>query len=640
MTSLPRTIPAFFESCVEKHSVNVLILEHKDGGYKPSTYRDIQALVHAFSAGLLNLGLEKGDRVGLISEGRSEWVIAELGVLFAGGVSVPLSVKIEELPDLKFRLAHSGCRMVIVSGNQVHKILKIRKDLPDLETVILLDETGLLAADEIAFVRLISQGESYLKNHQKKWEERWQSVQPSDYATISYTSGTTADPKGIILTHANYTSNVEQSNRHLPLPSHYRTLLILPWDHAFAHTAGVYLFMSIGAGFASVQGGKTAMETLRNIPNNMKDIRPNFLLSVPALAKNFRKNIEKGISDKGSMIKKLFDMSLEIAYKHYGNGWNGGKKISKPLHPVYRLCDVLIFRKIRQSFGGRLEFFIGGAAVLDTELQQFFNAIGIPMFQGYGLTEASPVISTNTPDAHKFGSSGRILPGVEVKIRDEQGRELPVGEKGEVTVRGENVMVGYWKNERATNEVLKNEWLHTGDIGYIDSDGFLFVLGREKSVLISHDGEKYSPEGIEEAILAHSPYIDQIMLYNNQSPYTIALIVPAREALLTAIRDKHLDCGSAEGQEYALGVLQSELNRYREFNKTHGMFPERWLPSAAVVVGEAFTEQNRMLNSTLKMVRGRITEFYKTRIDYAFTVEGKDIMNHQNRMIVKRLEEA
>jgi len=639
MTSLPRTIPAFFESCVAQYSSNVMMLEYKSGSFQPSTYRDIQTFVHHCSAGFQNLGLESGDRVGLISEGRSEWVIAELGVLYAGGVSVPLSVKIEELPDLKFRLAHSGCRMVIVSGSQVHKIMKIRKDLPDLETVILLDQNGPLAPDEIAFTSLLSQGEQYLKTHRRTWKERWTSVQPSDNATISYTSGTTADPKGIILMHSNYTSNVEQCNHHLPLPSYYRTLLILPWDHAFAHTAGVYLFMSIGAAFASVQPGKTAMETLRNIPANLKEIRPHFLLSVPALAKNFRKNIEKGISDKGRLIKKLFDTALDVAYSHFGDGWNGGENLNKPFHPIYRLCDVLIFRKIRQSFGGRLEFFIGGAAVLDTELQQFFYAIGIPMYQGYGLTEAAPVISTNTPMAHKFGSSGRILPGVEVRICDDDGRELRPGEKGEIIVRGENVMAGYWENERATNEVLRNGWLHTGDIGYVDGDGFLFVLGREKSVLISHDGEKYSPEGIEEAILAHSPFIDQIMLYNNQSPYTSALIVPSREALLTAIREKRLSCESAEGQEFALGLLQAELNRYRDFNKTHGMFPERWLPSAAVVVGESFTEQNRMLNSTLKMVRGRITEFYKSRIDYAFSVEGKDILNHQNRMIIKRLEE-
>lgn len=640
MITLPRTIPSFFEACVEQFSSNPLIFERKEHAFRPVTYSELRTLVHRCAAGLINLGLEKGDRVGLISEGRSEWVIAELGVLFAGAVSVPLSVKIEELPDLKFRLAHSGCRAVMVSGNQVHKILKIRKDLPDLETVILFDRNGTPTPDELAWNDLLSSGERYLRSHPRTFEERWRSVLPSDFATISYTSGTTADPKGIILTHANYTANVEQCNKHLPLPSSYRTLLILPWDHAFAHTAGVYLFMSIGAAFAPVQAGKTAMETIRNIPANLKEIRPHFLLSVPALAKNFRKNIEKGVAEKGPVIRKLFERALEIAERHYGDGWNDGKPAGKPVHPVYRLCDMLIFRKIRQSFGGRLEFFIGGAAVLDTELQQFFNALGIPMYQGYGLTEASPVISTNTPKAHKFGSSGRILPGIDLRIVDDRDTSLPTGQKGEITIKGENVMAGYWKNERATGEVLKDGWLHTGDIGYVDKDGFLFVLGREKSVLISHDGEKYSPEGIEEAILAHSPFVDQIMLYNSQSAYTICLLVPAREALLASLKQQRLSCQSPDGQERALGILQSELNRYREFNKTHGMFPERWLPSAVVVVGEAFTEQNRMLNSTLKMVRGRITEFYKTRIEYALTVEGKDILNHQNKMIIRRLEES
>ncbi|HEX9614708.1 MAG TPA: AMP-binding protein, partial [Bacteroidota bacterium] len=252
MTTFPRTIPAFFESCVEHFSSHDMYLERKDGAYRPTTYRQMQTLVHRCAAGLLSLGLEKGDRVALISEGRNDWAAAELGVLFAGGVSVPLSVKIEELPDLKFRLSHSGCRMVFVSGNQVHKIMKIRKDLPDLEKVILLDQNGQLAEDEVSFQMVLPRGAQFLENHHRTFEERWRAILPDDYATISYTSGTTADPKGIILTHRNYTSNVEQCNNHLALPSYYTTLLVLPWDHAFAHTAGVYLFMGIGASIASV----------------------------------------------------------------------------------------------------------------------------------------------------------------------------------------------------------------------------------------------------------------------------------------------------------------------------------------------------------------------------------------------------
>ena len=641
MTTLaPRTIPRLFEDSVQRFSKSIMMWEKKEGSYKGSTYREIQESVHRCAAGLLTLGIKRGDRIGLISEGRNDWVIAELGMLYIGAVNVPLSVKLEERSDLKFRLAHSGCRMVVVSGAQVHKVMKIRNDLPDLGKVILLDPQGTLAEDEIGFQDLLERGKDYLRSHREELERTWQSIQEHDPATISYTSGTTADPKGIILTHRNYVVNVKQCSTHLPQPEWYCSLLILPWDHSFAHTAGVYLLMSIGAGMASVQAGKTAMETLRNIPVNIKEVRPTFLLAVPALAKNFRKNIEKGIAEKGKLIEKLFKKGLEIAYAHYGDGWNGGKPVGKPGQALYRLCDALIFKKIRASFGGRLNYFIGGAAYLDIELQQFFNAIGVPMYQGYGLTEAAPVISANTPAKHKFGSSGPILPDLQVKICDERGNSLPVGQKGEIVVKGENVMAGYWQNERATRETLRDDWLHTGDLGYIDQDGFLFVLGREKSLLISHDGEKYSPEGIEETIVAHSPFIDQVMLYNDHSPYTVALIVPSKEALLAWLKSKKITCHTDEGQEAALRLLQSEIDGYRAGNKNAGLFPDRWLPSAVCVLGEGFTEQNRMLNSTLKVVRTRVAEFYRNRIDFAFTAEGKNICNHQNKTIIKRLEEG
>lgn len=639
-SSQPRTIPRLFENCVEKFSQKVMMWEKRDASYKGATYREIQESVHQCAAGLISLGVEKGDRIGLISEGRNDWVIAELGLLFAGAISVPLSVKLEERSDLKFRLAHSGCRMVVVSGAQAHKVIKMRVDLPDLEKVILLDPQGTLAVDEIGFPELLARGKEYLRRHRSDFEKGWQSVQEDDPATISYTSGTTADPKGVTLTHRNYTVNAKQCSTHLPQPDWYCSLIIIPWDHSFGHTAGIYLLMSIGASMAAVQIGKTPMETLRNIPTNIKEIRPTFLLSVPALAKNFRKNIEKGIGEKGKLVWNLFRKGLEIGYAHYGDGYNGGKDVGKPKHPLYALCDALIFKKIRASFGGRLDYFIGGAAHLDIELQQFFSAIGIPMYQGYGLSEAAPVVSANTPAKHKFGSSGTVLPGVEVKICDERGKALPVCQKGEIVVRGENVMAGYWNNKRATRETIRDGWLHTGDIGYLDADGFLFVLGREKSVLIGHDGEKYSPEGIEETIVAHSPFIEQAMLYNNQSAYTVGFIVPNKDAIVAYLEHRHLSCQTDEGQVAALRLLQSEIDRYREGNKSAGLFPERWLPAAIAVLGEGFTEQNRMMNSTMKIVRGRIAEFYKNRIDYALTPEGKDVCNYQNKNIVKRFEEG
>ena len=589
-------------------------------------------------SGLIHLGINKGDRLALISEGRNDWVVSELGILFTGAINVPLSVKIDELSDLKFRLAHSGCRAVIVSGAQAQKIRAIKNDLPELEKIILLDG-GPQAEEEMTFQKLLDAGRNYLIENKAEFETRWTSIGENDPANICYTSGTTADPKGIILTHRNYTANVEQASTLLQIPERYCSLLILPWDHAFAHTAGIYTLMYNGASMASVKLGKTPVETLKNIPMNIKETRPTFLLSVPSLAKNFRKNIEKGIREKGEGIEKLFNKALQLAYAYNGIGWDRGKNATLAEKLQLKLYDVLIFRKIRKNFGGRLDFFIGGGALLDIELQRFFYAIGIPMFQGYGLTEAAPVISANVPRKHKLGSSGYIVPNLAVKVCDEKGNELPLGQRGEIVVKGENVMAGYWKNDKATHSAIYDGWLFTGDLGYVDKDGFLYVLGRAKSLLISHDGEKYSPEGIEEALVGNSQFIDQVMLHNNQSIYTVALVVPNKDNMLKYFNNQHLSPWDSIAQDKVLKMIESEIAEYKIGGKYTGEFPERWLPAAIAVLGEGFTEQNHFLNSTLKMVRGRITEFYNDRIEFLFTAEGKDICNHQNRMIMKRMVE-
>ncbi len=633
-----RTLPLLLEESAKQFPDNILMWENDGAGYKGTTYLKIREEVYSLAAGLMSIGFEKGDRAALICEGRNLWVISELAILYCGGINVPISVKIDELNDLKFRLAHSECKMVFVSQGQAHKIRKIKNDLPELEKVILLDVMPEKEDDEFFADELRALGRQYLKVNMGDFEKRWKSVAENDYANICYTSGTTADPKGIILTHRNYTANIEQSSALLPIPVSYNSLLILPWDHAFAHTAGIYTLMKNGASMASIQQGKTALETLKNIPQNIKDIRPTFLLSVPALAKNFRKNIEKGIRDKGVKIEKLFNTALKVAYDYNGKGCDKGKGIKKIKKPLYLLYDKLIFSKIRESFGGRLEFFIGGGALLDIELQRFFYAIGIPMFQGYGLTEAAPVISANVPASHKLGSSGKIVPNLQTKICDEKGNELKTGEKGEIVVKGENVMVGYWKNDKATDEALRDGWLYTGDLGYLDEDGFLYVLGRNKSLLIASDGEKYSPEGIEEALTEKSLFIDQVMLFNNQSPYTVTLLVPNKEAVLRYLKSKSLSVHENEGQKAALELFENEINKFKEGGEFEGMFPSRWLPSAVAVLGEGFTEQNKFLNSTLKMVRGKISEYYKPRLDYLFTAEAKNISNHQNMVIISRME--
>jgi long-chain acyl-CoA synthetase len=632
-----QTIIELFEESVKKYGNNPLMLEKKHDKYISTTYTEIRQAVLEFAAGLINIGVEKGDRIALLSEGRNDWVISELAVLYAGAINIPLSVKLGDASEIRFRLAHSGSKFIIISGGQAHKIKDLKNELPELEKVILLDDHKDLDPMDILYLDVRQNGRKLLETEPSRCYESWNSITGDDYANICYTSGTTADPKGIILSHRNYTANVEQARSLMDVPEWYTTLLILPWDHAFAHTAGIYTLIASGASMASIQAGKTPLETLKNIPQNIREIKPVFLLSVPALAKNFRKNIEAGVRQKGKVPRYIFSAGLRTAYGYNGTGWNKGRGFRMFLKPLVAFFDAIIFRKIRDNFGGRLKFFIGGGALLDIELQRFFYALGIPMFQGYGLSEASPIISSNSETRHKLGSSGYLVSDLELMICDDNKKELPTGEKGEIVVRGENVMKGYWKNKEATESTIIDGWLYTGDMGYMDKDGFLYVLGRFKSLLISDDGEKYSPEGIEEAITEQSQYIDQCMLYNNQNPYTIALVVPNREALKRWLKEKNMKPDTVEGQDAVLRLIEMELNEYRTGRRFERMFPQRWLPASTGVLEEGFSESNQLLNSTMKIVRGKITERYKDRIDYLYTMESKDICNTPNREAINKM---
>ncbi|MBR6813434.1 MAG: AMP-binding protein, partial [Tidjanibacter sp.] len=527
-----RTLIDLFEGSVAKYGDNVCMWEKTDpkGKFEPTTYKEVKEIVLKVGGGLASLGIKPKTTVSILSEGRNHWIFSELGLLYAGAISVPLSIKLEESNDLLFRLQHADVELIFVSKQQLPKIRKIREQLPALKHIVVLDNIEL-EEGEMTFDALTALGEEYLKENREAFLEIGKNIQNDDYATITYTSGTTADPKGVILTHRNYTANVEQSLSCIEIPSTYRTLIILPLDHCFAHVVGFYIMIERGASFGCTQVGRTPMETLKNIPINIKELEPDFLLSVPAIAKNFRKNIENGIRAKGATTEKLFKFALKVSYAYNKDGYTKGSGFSFMLKPLVWLFDKILYAKIRENFGRNLKFFIGGGALLDSELQRFFYAIGIPMFQGYGLSEATPVISTNTPKKHRFGSSGILVSPMELRIKDSEGVDQPLGVQGEIVIKGENVMAGYWKNPTASAETVRDGWLYTGDMGYMGKDGLLYVLGRFKSLLISSDGEKYSPEGMEENFVGQSPYIDNVILYNNQNPYTVMLVVPAKDAV-------------------------------------------------------------------------------------------------------------
>ncbi|MBE6243126.1 MAG: long-chain fatty acid--CoA ligase [Bacteroidales bacterium] len=627
------TIIDFVEKYVAKFSKNPFLWEKNldTNKWEPTTYEETLAKAKRIAAGLMALGVQKGEKVSYLSEGRDMWVIGELGVLYAGAVNVPLSIKLGETNDLVFRVKHSDSKYVITSKFQLPKIRKVLPECPMVEKVIIFDRIDDMKENEMYIGDIIEMGDKFLAEHEDMFIQRYKSIEPDDYANISYTSGTTADPKGILLTHRNYTANVEQAHSVIGVGPEDRMLIILPLDHCFAHVAGFYTMMSYGASLGMVPSGKSGKEALRNISPSIQELKPSVMLSVPTLAKSFKKNIETTIAKKGKTIEKLYNFALKNAIAYNKEGYNKGTQFVDIFRkPLMLLFDKLIFKAVRQGLGGNMKFFVGGGALLDIDLQRYYYAIGIPMYQGYGLSEATPIISANSPARHIFGSSGKIVQPMEIKILDADGIEQPFGSKGEICIKGENVMAGYWKNPKSTADTIVDGWLHTGDMGYMRDAEMLYVVGRFKSLLIAADGEKYSPEGIEENLVESSKYIDGALLHNSQDPYTIALITPNKEALKAYAKELGLDPETKEAKVKMLELLQDEVNMYRKGGRNFGAFPERWLPAAVCVLPEPWTEQNHFLNSSMKVVRGRVEEAYKANMEYAYTPEGKNIVNDIN----------
>ncbi len=625
-----KSLVQFFEENVDRFKDNPYMWEKKDGAYSPTSYSELRDQVYQFAAGLISLGIKKGDRLTLLAEGRTAWVVAEMSMFYLSAIDVPISIQLNEPADLSFRIKHSQSRMVIVSGSQLRKIDAIKKELPDLETVILMDPKESYKEDEVYMGDVMEDGKKLLDKDFDAVKKVFDSVSPDDVANICYTSGTTADPKGIMLSQRNYTANTEQALSILTVPEHFKMFLFLPWDHSFAHTCGLFTIMGVGASIAALEMGKNAIETTKNIGKNIKELKPDMMFSVPTISKNFRNNIESGVRAKGKLTWSLFQAGLNIAYRYNGIALDKGKGMRAFLKPLYALFDAVIFKKVRDGLGGNMQYFFGGGALLDIELQRFFYAIGIPIYQGYGLTEASPIISANGEKAYKMGSSGLIPENLEIRICDDEGSELPLGGKGEIVIKGENVMKGYWRNEQATAETIKDGWLFTGDMGYMDPDGFLYVLGRYKSLLIADDGEKYSPEGIEESFTDQSEYINQALLHNNQDPYTVALVHPDPAALKRFLNEKGLSPESNEAVEACLTLVDNEVREYRRNGKYGDMFPQRWIPANIGVLAEGFTLENKLMNPTYKVVRPKVEEHYSELFDFLYTPESKAAINPRN----------
>ncbi len=642
---MKKTVIQMLKKAAAKYKDSPYLTEKTNEGWKSKTFAQVQESTDILAAGLLTFSFQKNDKFAILAEGRTSWVEMEFSVLKIGGISVPLSIKL--LPEeVLFRLNHSESKAIILSKNTIDKIFPIWNKIEtknfkiiylddDIENLKSLFQKNNIEFEKnvILFSNLFETGKLNLEKLSQQLILIESQITENGIVTISYTSGTTGNPKGIMLSHLNYFSNSNDALTSFRLPEFYKLLIILPIDHSFAHTVGTYIALlhATQIYFVDARGGNLNM--LKNIPANLREISPDFLLTVPAITGSFMKKIVDTIDDKGGFVKWLFHSGMKSGMKINNDGFRKADFLTKLIHfPIYKFANALIFKKVRKIFGENLKFCVGGGALLDIKQQRFFYTLGVPVLQGYGLTEASPIISANAPYLHKLGTSGPVLQNIECKILKSDGKEAKINEKGEIAIRSNSVMKGYFRNQKATDEVLKEGFLYTGDMGFYDNDNFLVVTGREKALLISQDGEKYSPEEIEEAITNSSNLILQTMIYNDHKKFTTALITLNLTKISALIKKNEM-----QNAEMLLSEIKNSFYSFKNETEYQNVFPEKWIPTFFRILQEPFTEQNFMINSTMKMVRYKIVENYKNVIEEMYNENARNLTNSQNIEVLKKL---
>jgi long-chain acyl-CoA synthetase len=608
------------------------------------TYTKVLEESRFIASGLIEMGIKKDDKLALISEGKNIWICMEFGMLFAGATNVPLALKL--LPEeILFRIKHSESKVVVVSKMMLKGIAPLYSKMQKGMKLIILEDSidgmeeilkeyGIIYGEHcFLYGDILQSGKETWEKNIKKLEKREEEIEEDDIVTISYTSGTTGDPKGIMLTHLNYYHNCHDAMEYFNLDPGQRLYICIPIDHSFAHTVGIYAALLIGISIFFVDFGGGGIQYAKNVAKNLKEANPHFMLSVPSLSSNFMMKIKDGVREKGKFVHAIFNMGLNAGIRMNRDGYHKAGFFVKLINYLpHKLADVLVFSKVRQIFGNNIEFIVGGGALLDIRQQHFFYAIGAPVFQGYGLSEATPIISANTREIHKMGSSGRVIPNVECKIINDRGEEVKTGEQGQIIIKGNNVMKGYYKNPETTSKTIIDGWLYTGDLGYLDDDGFLIVIGREKALLISADGEKYSPEGIEEAIQNSGFLIHQVMVYNDMKKTTTAIITLHKEKVRAYAKKQGFT-----REEQILEAIKKDLYKFKEIPEFKGQFLEKWIPTTFQIAPEEFSDKNQMINSALKMVRHKIQETYQDRIDFMYSPGGSNIINEMNIQAVSEL---
>ncbi len=586
------TLTSMFEQSIQQHgSKPALAHKPKSGTYQDISYAKLGESVDAFSKGLNALGVQKNDRVAILSENRPEWAITDFGSLKAGAVTVPMFSTLTAA-QVSYILNDSGAKIICASTEaQLKKVLSIRDDVPTLEHIILFDAIeGEIPEGVIQFEDVCGNTEEAASGENSDTSE-------DNIATIIYTSGTTGNPKGVMLTHANFISNLQACKSLIDVGETDVLLSFLPLSHVFERLGGHYVPLFSGAKVAYAESTFT-------VARNMQEVSPTVMLSVPRLYETMHDRVLSAVQAGSPLKQKIFHWGVSVG-SAASSAIQQGKNPSALLQLKQSIADKLVFAKLKAATGGRLRFFVSGGAALPQSIAEFFHAAGILILEGYGLTETSPVISMNHPAKWKFGTVGVPVPGVEVQI----------AEDGEILTRGPHVMKGYFNNEAETAAVIDADgWFYTGDIGLIDEDGFVKITDRKKNIIVLSNGKNVAPQPIESE-LVQSPFITQILLIGNERKNLAALVVPNFDALKAWAEENGIETTestallqASEIQQLIQREIRSRLTDFADFEQVRRF----------ALLEKEFSQEADEMTPTLKLKRNVIIEKYGNTIEQLY----------------------
>ena len=591
-----RNLVETFERAVRTRGPQPFLWAKRQGVYRSQSWQQVQEEVQLLTRCLAQLGVAPGDRVAIVAENRPKWCIADLAVLTAGGVTVP-TYTTNTAEDHAYLLQHSEARGVICGGKTaLQRLLPALRETPSVRFVILMEPLDQGSEPGIPILRweeaLARGGEAAPVNHAA-------TLKPDDLACFIYTSGTGGRPKGVMLSHSNILANI-RGVRALLARFELKDevfLSFLPLSHSYEHTAGQFLPIALQSEIYYAEGVET-------LSTNLTEARPTIVTCVPRLFEVLRQRIVQGVEREGGIKARLLHLALELGSRRYQNGG----RLPPHLALADRALERLVRSKVQQRFGGRLKALVSGGAPLSYEVGLFFVSLGLPLLQGYGQTETSPIVSVNLPWKNKIDTVGPPLEGVELRL----------AEDGEILVRGDLVMRGYWKDPEATAVTLRDGWLHTGDIGELDTDGYLKITDRKKDLIVNSGGDNIAPQRVE-GILLLEPEIGQALVYGDRRPHLVALIVPHADFVRKFAREhKRQPDLAALAQEPAfkdaIGAAVARANkrlspieRVRRFH----------------VMPEPFTIENGMQTPTLKLRRHVIVKTHRGLIEALYTGQSK-----------------